>query len=80
MNENGDVGAGLFLDMEKDIQVDIYTLKNPTEPQTFFKSNWSLIANSDSFYNPKLPVRMFIHGWKSKGEFKNNLTAGEDNK
>lgn len=80
MNEDGDMGPALFLDMEKDIKVDIYTLKNPTEPQTYFKSNWSLIADSDSFFDPKLPVRIFIHGWKSKGEFKDNLTAGGNNK
>lgn len=76
LNEDGDVGPALFLNMEKDIQVDVYTLKNPTEPQVYIRSNWTLIANSDSFYNPKYPVRIFIHGWLSKGEFRDNLTAG----
>lgn len=79
LNADGDVGPALFLDMEKDIKVDIYTLMNPTEPQVYFKSNWTLIAASDSFYNPELPVRIFIHGWRSNGEFGSNLTTGKGN-
>lgn len=56
------------------MQFDLYTLKNPVEPQTLIINDTKSIKESN--FNSKVPTRIFIHGFQSKGELKNSLTGG----
>lgn len=56
------------------IKIELFTLKNPMDPQILDNKNLTVIG--ESYYDPKLPTRIFIHGWSAKGEFKSSLTEG----
>ena len=64
-----------FFEAEKDVQMDLYTLQNPKEPQTLVIYNTSSIYESN--FNSSVPTRIFIHGFQSRGELKNTLTKGD---
>lgn len=64
----------LLLDVNRDVQIQLFTLKNPIEPQILAINDTNSIIKSN--YNTKLPTRIFIHGFYSKGELKKTLTEG----
>lgn len=47
---------------EEGVIFELYTLKNPREPQIL--TDYVSILNSN--FNPLRPTRIFIHGWKSR--------------
>lgn len=61
--------------VENDVQMDLYTLQNPIEPQTLVIYNKSSIYESN--FNSNVPTRIFIHGFQSRGELKDTLTNGD---
>lgn len=63
-----------LFDIRKSVKFQLYTLKNPTEPQILLNNDLDSITFSN--YDPKLPTRMIIHGWLSHGEFRAALTEG----
>lgn len=44
-----------------DTRFELFTLKNPTEPQLLFLDNSTTIDRSN--FNSAYPTRMFVHGW-----------------
>lgn len=65
-----------LLDVSQDVQIQLFTLKNPIEPQILVINDTNSIIESN--YNIKLPTRIFIHGFYSKGELKETLTEGKN--
>lgn len=63
-----------FFVVENDVQIDLYTLKNPTEPQILVINDTNSIKESN--FNPEVPTRIFIHGFQSEGELRDSLTDG----
>lgn len=63
-----------YVEVEKGIVIELITLKNPHIIQNLSHANISSIG--DTHYNASLPTRVFVHGWQSKGEFKNHLIRG----
>lgn len=66
---------GNYFDIEKDVQINLYTLKNPTEPQILLINDTNSIH--DSNFNHVIPTRIFIHGFQSKGELRDSLIEGK---
>lgn len=54
-----------LIDVEKDVRIELYTLKNPNEPQLLHINDLNSIEKSN--YNLKNPTRIFIHGFQSNG-------------
>lgn len=50
---------------EKDVIFQLYTRANPNNAQNLTLHDKNGLINSH--FNPKLPTRMFIHGWYSEG-------------
>ncbi|XP_055306664.1 lipase member H-like, partial [Sitodiplosis mosellana] len=61
-----------FFDVQNDVEINLYTLKNPTEPQILVINDTNSIE--ESHFNRNVPTRIFIHGFQSKGELKTSLT------
>lgn len=66
-----------LFEVENDVKIELYTLKNPTEPQLLVINDTNSIKESN--FNPGVPTRIFIHGFMSKGELKDYLTDGKLN-
>lgn len=50
-----------LFETNKDTRFELFTSKNPTEPQLLLLDNSTTIKNSN--FDPKLDTRIFIHGW-----------------
>ena len=66
---------GKKFDVSKDVQFDLYTLRNPTTAQILTIDNTTSIDESN--FNRELPTRIFIHGFQSKRRLKKALTDGK---
>lgn len=64
-----------LFEVENEVRIDLFTMKNPTEPQFLIKNNLTSIKESN--FNPKKATRIYIHGWQSRGELKAALTNGQ---
>lgn len=65
----------LFI-VEKDISIDLYTLKNRIEPQTLVHNDTKSIEESN--FNKDIPTRIFVHGFHSKtGSLRNAFIRGK---
>lgn len=53
-----------FFAANKDTRFQLFTLKNPTEPQLLLLDNSTTIEESN--FNHNLDTRIFIHGWYEK--------------
>lgn len=62
------------LHVDEDVQIELFTLRNPIVPQILRMNNINTIIKSN--FNCKAPTRIIIHGFRSSGEFKHNLTEG----
>lgn len=51
---------------ERDVIFQLFTAKNPNEPQILKLNDITTAKNSN--FNRKLPTRMLIHGWQSRGQ------------
>lgn len=54
-----------LIDVDKDVRIELYTLKNPSEPHLLHINDSNSIEKSN--YNLKNPTRIFIHGFQSDG-------------
>lgn len=50
-----------FFEANKDTDFELFTLKNPAEPQILLLDNPNTIEKSN--FNSANPTRIFIHGW-----------------
>lgn len=48
-------------DVEKDVRFELFTPKNPNEPQLLTLDNHTTVEGSN--YNRLYPTRILIHGW-----------------
>lgn len=62
------------MNISKDLQVELYTLKNPMEPQILVINDENSIIESN--FNPDVPTRILIHGFRSKGKMGRVFTEG----
>lgn len=60
--------------IETSFFIELFTLKNPDKNQILDHANISSINETN--FNRSLPTKIFIHGWKSAGEFKDALRKG----
>lgn len=51
--------------LSKCVLFNLYTLKNPTSPQSLNISDENSIKNSN--FDPKKPTRFITHGWMNSG-------------
>ncbi|XP_031624118.1 pancreatic triacylglycerol lipase-like [Contarinia nasturtii] len=58
---------------ERDVIFELFTPKNPTEPQ-ILKLNDVSTAKASNFIR-KFPTRMLIHGWQCRGQLTKKFTA-----
>lgn len=63
-----------LFDVEKDAQIHLYTLENPFKAQRLITNNTFSITTSN--FNPKVPTRIFIHGFQSGQGFTGSLKKG----
>lgn len=63
-----------IINVDRDIHIDLYTLKNQNEPQLLVVHDKSSIAQSN--YNRKVPTRIFIHGFGNGRAFTNSFADG----
>lgn len=54
-----------YFSVETDVIFELYTRKNPTEPQFLSLNNYTTVRESN--FNWRLPTRILIHGWYSEG-------------
>lgn len=54
-----------MVDVDKDVRIELYTLKNPNEAQLLSIGDSNSVRKSN--YNAKNPTRIFIHGFQSDG-------------
>lgn len=54
-----------LIDVDKDVRIELYTLKNLNEPQLLNVNDKSSIERSN--YNSKNPTRIFVHGFQADG-------------
>ena len=69
---------GRKFDVNRDVQFDLYTLRNPTKPQILKINDANSIDKSN--FNRDLPTRIFIHGWQGIKIFAKVLTTGKKNR
>lgn len=54
-----------LIEVDKDVRIELYTLKKSNEPQLLEINDTSSIEKSN--YNSKIPSRVFVHGFQSNG-------------
>lgn len=64
-----------FFNVRRDVRFDLYTLKNPNEPQHLVIYDINSII--DSNFNCDVPTRILIHGFQSEGGLRNVFTEGK---
>lgn len=65
-----------LFNIDKDVTIDLFTLKNTVEPQILVLNDTKSVLESN--YNKKIPTRIFIHGYHSKkGSLRNAFVNGE---
>lgn len=62
--ENIENGTCPYFLAARDVSFDLYTPKNPTEPQILKMNDFTSVKNSN--FDRKLPTRMLIHGWGAR--------------
>lgn len=60
--------------VEYDVSFNVFTMKNPTEPQALLINDIESIGTSN--FDPKQPTNIFIHGFQSGGELRHTLLEG----
>lgn len=66
-----------FFAANKDTRFELFTTKNPTNPQLLLLDNSTSIANSN--FDSKLETRVFIHGWYENWEYENIQRINREN-
>lgn len=65
----------LFM-VEKEVSIDLYTLKNKNEPQILIPNDIKSIEESN--FNKNIPTRICVHGFHSKkGALRNAFVNGK---
>lgn len=65
----------LFM-VEKEVSIDLYTLKNKNEPQILIPNDIKSIKESN--FNQSIPTRICVHGFHSKkGTLRNAFVKGK---
>lgn len=64
-NENAGYGACPEFSVESDVIFELFTHKNPTEPQILDVNDYTTVKKSN--FNWLHPTRILIHGWNSEG-------------
>lgn len=65
----------LFM-VEKEVSIDLYTLKNKNEPQILIPNDIKSIKESN--FNKNIPTRICVHGFHSKkGALRNAFVKGK---
>ena len=54
-----------FFSVKNDVRFELFTYKNPTEPQILIHNNQTSVKLSN--FSWKRPTRILIHGWYSEG-------------
>lgn len=54
-----------LIDPDKDVQIELYTLKNLKESQILHINDINSVEKSN--YNSETPTRIFVHGFQSNG-------------
>lgn len=66
-----------FFMVDKDVSIDLYTLKNRIKPQILGLNDSKSIEESN--FNKKNPTRIFIHGFHSKtGSLRKAFVQGKE--
>lgn len=64
-----------LINVDRDVRIDLFTLKNPTTAQSL--QTYDMKSITESNYNPKYPTRIFIHGFQTGHGLRSNLLDGE---
>lgn len=64
-----------LIEVEKDVRFDLFTLKNPSEPEFLLINDTTSFEKSN--YDRDIPTRIFVHGFQSKGELRESMTNGK---
>lgn len=70
-----EIASQPLLKLNKDVQIELYTPKNPTKAQILMNNDINSIIESN--YNPNAPTRIFIHGYLTGRHFKTAMTEGK---
>lgn len=63
-----------LIDVDNDVQIELYTLNNSNEPQLLAINDTTSIEKSN--YNLSIPTRIFVHGFLSNGGLTKVLIDG----
>lgn len=63
-----------LIDVDKDVRIELYTLKNSNAPQLLNSKDSDSIKKSN--YDLNNPTRIFVHGFQSNGGLTKIFTDG----
>lgn len=56
-----------YFTVEEGVRFELFTPRNPKEPQIFTLANATATSFQKSHFNRRYPTRIVIHGWNSQG-------------
>lgn len=62
-----------FFNVEQDVRLELYTLKNQNDPQILQPNDGAL---DQSNFNPQRNIRIVTHGWNSDNELAKSFSKG----